>query len=215
MVAPEPQGVLWEDDELVPISALQHYVYCPRQCALIHIEQIWEENLYTLRGQRAHERVEFPEEMLREGVRVEYALPLWSERLGLVGRADVVEFPDGVPYPVEHKVGPRRARHADEVQLCAQALCLEEMLGIEVPKGALFYRASRRRREVTFTPELRAEVERVVHEVRKLLRQRRLPPPVADARCRDCSLIESCLPFVPQALAALSDRSRSLKGGQA
>ncbi len=201
-----PQGAHGEDDERVPISALQHYVYCPRQCALIHVEQTWEENLYTLRGRRAHERVELPEGITREGVRVEYALPLWSERLGLVGRADVVEFPNDVPYPVEHKVGPRRARHADEVQLCAQALCLEEMLGVPVPKGALFYRASRRRREVVFTPELRAEVERIVREVRALLRQKKLPPPVADARCRDCSLIESCLPFVPQALAALREQ---------
>ncbi|MGY4706961.1 CRISPR-associated protein Cas4 [Candidatus Bipolaricaulota sp. J31] len=135
----EDEETLWAQEGLVPISALQHYVYCPRQCALIHVEQIWEENIYTLRGRRAHERVEIPEGIVREGVRVEYALPLWSQRLGLVGRADVVEFPDGVPYPVEHKVGPRRARHADEVQLCAQALCLEEMLGVRVPKGALFY----------------------------------------------------------------------------
>ncbi|MCD5408259.1 CRISPR-associated protein Cas4 [Candidatus Bipolaricaulota bacterium] len=199
----EHEEVFWAQEELVPISALQHYVYCPRQCALIHVEQIWEENIYTLRGRRAHERVETPEGIVREGIRVEYALPLWSRRLGLVGRADVVEFPDGVPYPVEHKVGPRRARHADEVQLCAQALCLEEMLGVGVPKGALFYRASRRRREVAFTPELRAEVEQVVQEVRDLLQRMSLPPPVADTRCRDCSLIGSCLPFVPKTLADL------------
>jgi|Deesub1362A_J573_1020465.scaffolds.fasta_scaffold02217_5 CRISPR-associated exonuclease Cas4 len=196
------------EDELIPISALQHYVYCPRQCALINIEQIWEENLYTLRGRRAHERLELPEGITREGVRVEYALPLWSARLGLVGRADVVEFFQDVPYPVEHKVGPRRARHADEVQLCAQALCLEEMLGVEVPKGALFYRASRRRREVIFAPALRAEVERVVYEVRGLLRCGKLPPPVADARCRNCSLVDSCLPFVPQALTAIAQGGR-------
>ncbi len=203
-------GVFWEQEELVPISALQHYVYCPRQCALIHVEQIWEENIYTLRGRRAHERVEIPEGIVREGIRVEYALPLWSQRLRLVGRADVVEFPDGVPYPVEHKVGPRRARHADEVQLCAQALCLEEMFGVEVPKGALFYRASRRRREVVFTPELRAEVERVAREVRDLLQRMSLPPPVADARCHDCSLKGSCLPFVPKALL---DLQGGRKGG--
>ncbi len=199
---------LHDEDDLIPISALQHYVYCPRQCALIHVEQIWEENLYTLRGRRAHERLELPEGITRAGVRVEYALSLWSTRLGLVGRADVVEFVQGVPYPVEHKVGPRRVRHADEIQLCAQALCLEEMLGVEVPEGALFYRASRRRREVVFTPVLRTEVERVVHEVRELLRRRKLPPPVADARCRSCSLVDSCLPFVPQALSALTERGQ-------
>lgn len=183
-------------DEPIPISALQHYVYCPRQCALIHVEGVWEENLFTLRGRRAHEGVDVPEGMVREGVRVEYALPLFSERLGLVGRADVVEFHGGAPYPVEHKVGPRRARLADEVQLCAQALCLEEMLGVEVPRGALFYRASRRRREVRFTPELRALVERTVVEVRALLESARLPPPVHDTRCRDCSLVDACMPHL-------------------
>lgn len=122
-----------------------------------------------------------------------------------MGRADVVEFPDGIPYPVEYKVGPRRARRADEVQLCAQAICLEEMFGVEVPKGALFYRASNRRREVTFPPELRSRVEQVAQEVRALLSRGFLPPPVADARCRDCSLVEACLPGLPAALANLGE----------
>lgn len=186
----------WAEEDLVPISALQHYVYCPRQCALIYLEQVWDENLFTLRGRRAHENVDRPDDFIREGVRVEQAMPLWSERLGLTGRADVVEFlPDGTPYPVEHKVGPRKARLADEVQLCAQAICLEEMLGRAVPRGALYYHASRRRREVCFTPELRAQVEQVTQTVRELLRGQRLPPPLADARCRDCSLVEACLPF--------------------
>lgn len=192
----------WDEASLVPVSALQHYVYCPRQCALIHVERVWEENLYTLRGRRAHERVSVPQGMVREGMIVEYALPIWSERLGLIGQADVVEFPEGVPYPVEHKVGPRRARHADEIQLCAQAICLEEMLGMEILKGALFYRASRRRREIAFTEELRNEVTQVTAEVRTLLSQPALPPPVADARCRDCSLAEICMPYLPAMLAA-------------
>lgn len=193
----------WDDDERIPISALQHFVYCPRQCALIHLEQVWEENVFTLRGRRAHQGLDIPEGMIREGVRAEYAVPLWSDTLGLTGRADVVEFPDGVPYPVEHKVGPRRASRADEVQLCAQALCLEEMLGVAVPRGALFYRASRRRREVHFTPELRQFVYEVVESVRALLSQTSLPPPVADERCPDCSLIEICQPYAPAALAEL------------
>ena len=192
----------WEDADLVPVSALQHYVYCPRQCALIHVERVWEENLYTMRGRRAHEQVDLPRGMMHEGVQVEYSLPIWSERLGLIGRADVVEFPDGVPYPVEHKVGRRKSRHADEVQLCAQALCLEEMLGVVVPKGAIFYRASRRRREILFTDELRAEVIRITEEVRVLLAQTHLPPPVNDARCRDCSLAEICMPQLALLLGA-------------
>jgi len=180
--------------EPIPISAIQHYAYCPRQYALIHLEQIWEDNLYTLRGHRAHEKVHLPEGMVRDGVRVEYGLPLWSDRLGLVGQADVVEFQESRPYPVEHKVGPRKHRRADELQLTAQAICLEEMFGVPVPKGALFYKKSRRRLEVTFTPDLRAEVEEVVQSIRELLTTKRLPPPANDARCKDCSLIDACMP---------------------
>lgn len=190
-------------DDPIPISALQHYVYCPRQCALIHVEQVWSENLYTLRGNRAHDNVDIPEGMVREGVLVERALPLWSERLGLVGKADVVEFMDGVPYPVEHKVGSRWAKKADYIQLCAQGLCLEEMFKVPVPEGALFYKTSRRRREVAFSPELRSEVLAVISAVRALLRQTQLPPPVADARCPNCSLIDTCMPEIPAALAVL------------
>lgn len=190
-------------DDSIPISALQHYVYCPRQVALIHIEQVWSENLYTLRGNRAHENVDIPEGMVREGVLIERALPLWSERLGLVGRADVVEFVDGVPYPVEHKVGSKWAKRADEVQLCAQGLCLEEMFGVPVLEGALFYKTSRRRREVEFSPELRAEVLAVISAVRHMFRQAELPKPVADARCPNCSLVDTCMPEIPTAIASI------------
>lgn len=189
--------MLWKDDDLVPISALQHYAYCPRQCALIHVEQVWDENIYTLRGRRAHDSVDIPHGMLSDGVRVEYALPIWSETLGLVGRADVVEFePDGTPFPVEHKVGKRKIRRADEIQLCAQGLCLEEMFKHPVPHGALYYRGSRRRRKVTFDESLRSEVLRITEATRTLLQQQRLPPPLADERCPSCSLIETCMPFL-------------------
>ena len=178
------------------VSALQHYVYCPRQCALIHVEDAWQENIFTMRGKRVHDRVDIPDGMLRDGIRIERALPIWSDSIGLVGRADVVEFlPDGTPYPVEHKVGPRKYRAADEVQLCAQALCLEEMLGLPVPEGALYYHRSRRRRLVAFGDELRARVIRVTSEVRALFEMRTLPPPVTDGRCTRCSLLEICLPY--------------------
>ena len=184
------------EDDRIPLSALQHYVYCPRQCALIHVEQAWQDNLFTLRGDRAHERVDIPQGMLRDGVRVEYALPLWSDELGLIGRADVVEFgTDDVPYPVEHKVGQRRAQHADDIQLCGQVFCLEEMFQADINEGAVYYARSRRRRVVPITPALRAEALRVIEQVRMLLQQARLPPPVADERCRYCSLIDTCLPF--------------------
>jgi len=186
----------WDDSELMMISALEHYSYCPRQCALIHQEQTYEENLYTLRGRAVHERVDEPEWTVEKGVRVERALPLWSHRLGLVGRADVVEFHGDVPYPVEYKHGPRREKEHDDLQLCAQALCLEEMTGQSVPKGAIFHHSSRRRREVEFTPTLREKVEQSVAEIRALLASSVLPPAVNDARCKHCSLQDSCLPSV-------------------
>lgn len=202
----DPPAPRWDETDLVPISALQHYVYCPRQCALIHVEQVWDENVFTLRGRRAHERVDEPGRRQRGDDETVRALTLWSDRLGLVGRADAVVFgADGTPFPVEHKVGMRRARRADEVQLCAQALCLEEMFARAVPEGALFYGRTRRRRAVAFTEALREETQAVVVATRALLAGTALPPPVADDRCRHCSLIEACLPYAPARLASLED----------
>ena len=176
------------------ISALEHYSYCPRQCALIHVEQTFDENLYTLRGRAVHERVDEPVVEFQEGGRVERALPLWSKRLGLIGKADVVEFHGVTPYPVEYKHGAKREREHDDLQLCAQAICLEEMTGKAVPRGAIYYHSSRRRRKVEFTEGLRAEVEIATSEIRRMLSSKTLPPPVNDKRCRHCSLQESCMP---------------------
>ena len=190
------------------ISALEHHSYCPRQCALIHVEQVFDENLYTLRGRRMHERVDEAGSAFEDGLRVERGLPLFSERLGLIGKADVVEFgADGTPYPVEYKSGPRRQTKHDDVQLCAQALCLEEMLEREVPEGAIFHHAARRRRRVAFDHELRSLTERIVVEVREVLASGAMPPPVADARCPKCSLYDACMPF---ALAGVEGEARSL-----
>lgn len=186
----------WPETEVVLISALQHYSYCPRQCALIHVEQVFDENLYTLRGRRVHERADLPEPAVEEGVRVERALPLWSERLGLLGKADVVEFSSGgVPYSVEYKVGPPRGWEHDELQLCAQALCLEEMFGLEVPEGAIFHHATRRRAVVPLDTDLREKVAEATARVREMLVRSEVPPPVADARCKNCSLLDACMPF--------------------
>ena len=180
----------------IPISALQHFRYCPRQCALIHIEQTYDENLYTLRGNRVHEKAHEPERELIAGVRLERALPLYSERLGLIGKADIVEFlPGGTPYPVEYKAGARKKREADDVQLCAQALCLEEMLNVTIPEGSIYYDRSRRRRVVPFTDALRRTVHETIAAVRALYDRATLPEPVADERCRACSLIDACMPF--------------------
>lgn len=184
-------------DDAITISALQHYSYCPRQCALIHAEQAWDENVHTLRGQAVHERVDTPESRVEGVVRVERALPLYSRRLGLVGRADVVEFlPDGTPFPVEYKHGPRRAKLHDDLQLAAQALCLEEMLGRPVPRGAIFHHSSRRRREVVITAALRTMVEELTPTIRAMLGSAQLPPPAADARCQECSLADLCQPML-------------------
>ena len=183
-------------DNPVLLSALEHYSYCPRQCALIHREQTYDENIFTLQGNAVHERVDQTGAATVAGIRSEYGIPLWSVSLGVVGKADLVEYPGEIPYPVEYKHGPaRHGSHAD-LQLCGQAMCLEEMLDVTVPQGAVYHFSSRRRREVAFTPELRRSVELAVAEIREMLDADRLPAPVADARCRNCSLIESCLPFV-------------------
>ena len=186
----------WDETELVMISALEHYSYCPRQCALIHVEQTFDENLYTLRGRMLHERTDDPTGEVQDGVRVERALPLWSKRLGLIGKADVVEFHGETPYPVEYKHGPRRQWGHDDLQLCAQGVCLEEMTGHEVPRGAIYHHGSRRRREVVFDEALHTHVAETVEAIRRMLAESHLPPPVNDARCHHCSLKESCLPSV-------------------
>lgn len=183
-------------DDPVMISAIEHYSYCPRQYALIHMEQVFDENLFTLRGRAVHELVDEGGSSVEGGIRVERSLPLWSTRLGLVGKADVVEFRNGIPYPVEYKHGPARGREHDLLQVTAQALCLEEMFGLAVPGGAIFHHSSRKRVEVSFTTALRDRVEDMVRLIRILRFSKTLPPPVNDGRCRNCSLKDSCMPSV-------------------
>lgn len=187
------------EGDLVPISALNHYAYCPRRCALIHVEQTFDENMYTMRGRDLHEKTDDPEASEYEkGVRVERGLPIWNKYLRLVGKADVVEFRDSILYPVEYKSGPRKQYENDDLQLCAQAMCLEEMTGQAVPRGAIFHHKSRRRREVIFTSALRRQVEEAVTAIRSLLAEKKLPPPVNDRRCEKCSLKEACMPQVTE-----------------
>ena len=179
------------------LSALQHWSYCPRQCALIHVEQAFDENVHTMRGNAVHQRVDEPGFESFEGVRSEHALPVWSERLGLIGKCDIVEFyPDGRIYPVEYKHGKKRAKLHDDLQLAAQAICLEEMTGKPVTHGAIYHHTSRRRREVAITDTLRRQVEETVAAVRALLASGQLPPPANDARCKECSLQDICQPQV-------------------
>lgn len=196
------------DTDPIAISALQHWAYCPRQCGLIHLEQAFEENIHTARGQAVHHLVDEPGYEMRAGVRVERALPLWSERLGLIGKADLVEFhPDGTVFPVEFKHGRKRQKVHDDIQLAAQAMCLEEMLSRPVPKGAIYHASSRRRREVTITPELCRLVEETTAAIRAMLASGILPPPANDSRCKECSLKDICQPEA----VALHDRRDQLE----
>ena len=186
-------------DDPVQLSAMQHFQFCPRQCALIHVEQLWTENTYTTLGKQNHERVHAGGNEEHGGVQLRRALPLVSRQYGIAGVADAVEFgPDAAPCPVEYKSGRAKPRLADEVQLCAQAMCLEEMFGLTIASGFIYHVASRKRREVPFTPGLRQAVLDARDGVRELLRTRVLPPPAADERCQQCSLFEECEPFAPR-----------------
>ncbi|WP_237155133.1 CRISPR-associated protein Cas4 [Oryzibacter oryziterrae] len=185
--------------EPIPLSALQHAVYCLRQAALIHLERLWEENRFTAEGHVLHVVADKPGSRRARGVRRVTGLALGAPRLGLAGVADLVEFrqeADGeTAFPVEYKRGKPKLHRADEVQLCAQALCLEEMTGRPVSAGALFYAETKRRVEVPFDDELRRLTLQVVSELAEVFRTRSTPPPtVHRSRCRACSLIDLCKP---------------------
>jgi CRISPR-associated exonuclease Cas4 len=198
---------MFSDEDLLPISGLQHLVFCERQWALIHMEMEWDENVLTVEGKQLHEYVHEQGTNVRSGVRMVRGLRLRSLTLGLYGVADLVEFhphDEGallhgfpgrwLPYPVEYKRGRKRYDIADEVQLCAQALCLEEMLNIAVTKGAIFYGQPRRRSEIDLTAGLREEVTRLCTRARELYDSRKLPPPRVGRHCSNCSLENVCMP---------------------
>ena len=207
-----------DDGEYVMMSALQHYLFCPRQCALIHVENVWQENYLTASGRVLHERVDSGARETRRDVHLATSLRLVSRRIGVIGVADMVEFHlvgengdlamDGGertvvrlpnrrgwwrPFPVEYKRGKPKIHRADEVQLCAQAMCLEEMLAVRVENGALFYGETRRRMAVAFDGELRALTEATAKAARELMLSGVTPPPVFTKACEACSLKELCL----------------------
>ena len=194
MVATLPDPTV--EDALIPLSALQHHLFCPRQCALIHVEGLWAEDGATAEGRLLHEKVDAGRSETRPGLRVARGLALRSLALGVSGKADAVEFRGDPtsPYPVEYKRGKSKAHRADEVQLCAQAICLEEMFGVPVPEGAVFYGTTRRRVNVVFDETLRALTWRVASEARANIVALRTPPPVHGPACRHCSLQELCQP---------------------
>jgi len=204
---------MYKEDDLLPISALQHLLFCARQCALIHLEQAWSENLLTAQGRQLHERVHEAGPESRGDVRVVRGLRLCSRRLGLTGQADVVELrpaEEGGPAPhpvrlpglegtwtvrpVEYKRGRPKNDPCDRVQLCAQALCLEEMLGTRIPLGALFYARPRRRDTVAFDADLRAQTRDAARRLHELIRAGVTPPAAYSRKCRSCSLRGVCLP---------------------
>ncbi len=195
----------------LPLSALQHLVYCPRQCALIHIEREWDENVLTARGRLEHERTHAGYREFRRGKKQISGLHVRSERLNLHGQIDVLEMeladPDGednLPsfrlkgtwrvYPVEFKHGRPKQSDCDRVQLCAQAICLEEMLDIRINEASLFYHKIRRREDVLLDESLRRKTEETADALHALFRKGGTPPPVSDGRCRACSLRTICMP---------------------
>lgn len=191
-----PAHADWRDEDLVLISAIEHWSYCPRQCGLIHLEQTYDENIFTLRGRRSHEHAHRESVGTEDGIRVQRGATLWSDRLGLIGKSDVLEWHGTVPFPIEYKVGKHRGWQHETLQLCAQAMCLEEMTGVPVLSGAIWSVGSRRRRTVSFTADHRERVERIVVAIRTMLRGVDLPDAVDDARCTNCSLIDACKPAV-------------------
>jgi CRISPR-associated exonuclease Cas4 len=191
---PENTEPAAEDENLLPLSALNHLLYCERRCALIHIEGIFVENVYTLEGSLTHEAADTPGYETASGGRAVRALPLFSKSMGVVGKADIVEFRGNTPYPVDYKRGRRKKWDNDDVQLCSQALCLEEMLGVSVPRGAIFHAQSKRRREVEFTPTLRDHTRDTIERLRAFLTARVVPISELKPQCEGCSLHEVCLP---------------------
>ena len=194
---------MFSDDELLPVSALQHFVFCPRRAALIHIEGLWAENRYTAEGVRLHQRAHDPRRgETRPGVRIARGLEIRSYHYGLVGKADVVEFRQAVPDRppevtiVEYKRGrPKPGRDEEfHVQLCAQALCLEEMLGVKIPDGRIFFGEAKRRLEIAFDETLRNKTENAIGQLRELIAGGKTPAVRFQAKCRKCSLFDLCMP---------------------
>ncbi len=220
---------MYSEDDYLPISALQHLEFCPRRCALVHVEGQWSENVQTAEGRTLHQKVhEAPSETVA-GVRVARGVRLCSQKLGLYGVADVVEFHPTdsrdertvtiddsgrrwLPLPVEYKRGRRKSEMSYSVQLCAQAMCLEEMLGGFIPSGALFHGQSRRRQVITLDEPLRTRTWNRAHELHRLIDSGVTPEPVYSKKCRFCSLNERCMPKLKPTRSAVDYIRRSVTG---
>ena len=205
----------YREEDFLMLSGIQHYAFCPRQWAMIHIEQQWEENYYTVDGKimhtNAHDK-EFTEK--RGDIIITRGLAIHSRELGISGACDVVEFhkqEQGVflpqyeanymPIPVEYKRGKSKEHQADELQLCAQAMCLEEMLVCEIPKGYLYYGETKKRQEVYFTKELREKVIESFARMHELFQKQHTPKGKKTKRCQSCSLKNLCLPVIEKTVS--------------
>lgn len=199
---------MFTEDDFIMISALQHYIFCPRQCGLIHVDDAWQDNLFTVRGEILHEKVDTDTYETRGDVKTVRGLRIHSFKYGIVGRCDVVEFKKsgktldsrfrgndiGEVFPVEFKLGKPKEDISDKVQLCAQVLCIEEMLNIKIPKAAFFYGKIRRRNTVEINEELRKQTEEVIFKVHEIIKSKKVPIADYSAKCRNCSLISICQP---------------------
>jgi len=191
---------MFSDEDFIMISSLQHFLFCPRQCGIIHVDVFWRENELTVSGKLLHARVDTPGTRHRADCKVEYSVPLRSLRLGLSGMADIVEFHKNSrhsfdPVPVEYKHGKPKEDHSDEVQLCAQALCLEEMMHCSIPSGILFYGKENHRHDIPFSPELRSLTELTIQSVHRLVQSGKTPPPLYRPHvCESCSVFDYCRP---------------------
>ncbi len=189
---------MYAEDDFIMISALQHYVYCSRQCGLIHVEDAWHENLYTVRGNILHEKVDTDTYETRGTIKTVRGLRIHSLEYGIVGRCDVVEFRESKTgaeiLPVEFKSGEPKEDISDKVQLCAQAFCLEEMLSTKVNSGAFFYGRIRRRDVVEIDNELRSQTKSIIGSVREIVSKKIVPVADYSAKCRNCSLENICQP---------------------
>jgi len=188
------------ENDFFQLSAIQHFVFCKRQCALIHIEQLWTENIFTAEGRIMHENAHKERFETRDGVRIERGVPLISKKLGLNGKADVVEFhkisnsKNWLPFPVEYKHGKPKPDNCDTIQLCAQALCLEEMMNTKIQSGTIYYGKTHHRLDVEFTQELRKETEETANHLREFIKAGQTPMAEYSKKCDSCSLKEVCMP---------------------
>lgn len=190
---------MFTEDSFIQLSALQHYVFCPRQCALIHVDDAWNDNLFTVRGNILHEKVDTDTYETRGALKTVRALRIHSFRLGLAGKCDVVEFRRSDTgelevLPVEFKAGQPKQNISDEVQLCAQALCLEEMLNTTVTRGAFFYGKIRRRVQVEISEHLRKQTEEIIAAVHHMVLHKYVPQARYEKKCATCSLLDICQP---------------------